>query len=162
MVQGLKPDEARRQQVRELREHGLTLAQIGLRLGVTSQCVYGLLRPPKRRIIAPRCPVCQGPLPEAGVSGPRDATALCLPCLRQRPHTPFALRLKAVRLAAGLTRAELSRRSGVSAPSLRTYECGGTFPAASALVRLIRTLGSDLLAEHDGAAEHKPTPEGQG
>jgi transcriptional regulator with XRE-family HTH domain len=89
------------------------------------------------------------------VSGPRDATALCLACLRQRPHTPFGLRLQAVRLAAGLTLAELSRRSGVSAPSLRTYERGQTFPSASPLRRLLRTLGSDLLAEGDGAAQGK-------
>jgi transcriptional regulator with XRE-family HTH domain len=162
MVQGRKPDQARRRQASELRRQGLTLAEIGRRLGITHQGVQAVLRPPRRRVLAPRCPGCRGLLPEAGVSGPRDATALCLACLRQRPHTPFGLRLQTVRLAARLTLAELARRSGVSASSLRYYEGRQTLPPAAALVRLLGALGSDLVDERDRPGGSGRKRKGQG
>jgi transcriptional regulator with XRE-family HTH domain len=66
-----------------------------------------------------------------------------------------------VRLAARLTLAELSRRSGVSASSLRYYEGRETLPTAAALVRLLGALGSDLVGERDrpaGSGRKHPPP----
>jgi Helix-turn-helix domain len=47
---------------------------------------------------------------------------LCLACLEQRPATPFGQRLKAFRLAAGMTLHELTERSGVNRHRIHRLE----------------------------------------
>lgn len=75
----------------------------------------------------------------------RDAaTALCLRCLAARPEAPFAQRLKALRLAAGLSRAELAQRSGLAPGSLRAYEDGRRKPQRRSVTHLARVLGDGL------------------
>jgi DNA-binding XRE family transcriptional regulator len=69
---------------------------------------------------------------------------LCLACLAVLPDAPFAERLKAHRLAAGLTQTELAGRSGVAEGSISMNERGQVTPGAASLARLVRVLGPGL------------------
>jgi transcriptional regulator with XRE-family HTH domain len=142
----------------ELRAQGLTLKEIGDRLGVLPSAVSRWLRSPAGGNSAPlpvRCCVCESEIPEAPTTSRIDRTALCLRCLARRPQTPFGQRLKAFRLAAGLTEAELARRSGVPQTSLSTFELRDREPCWSTLVKLVRVLGVELMIV-EGAAEEGP------
>jgi len=75
--------------------------------------------------------------------------------LRAQPDAPFAQRLKALRLAAGLSRTELAQRSGVAPGSLRAYEDGERSPHGYSVARLARVLGGDLLT----GSPHRPADE---
>jgi DNA-binding XRE family transcriptional regulator len=113
---------------------------------VTRQAVHAALRPPPGgKPFVVRCRLCST---EINVNGalPRDAaTALCLPCLARRPQAPFSQRLRAFRLAAGLTRNELARASGVAAGSISDYEEGRREPKWRQMAKLIRALGAGLV-----------------
>ncbi|MBV9125595.1 MAG: helix-turn-helix transcriptional regulator, partial [Planctomycetes bacterium] len=55
----------------------------------------------------------------------RDApTALCLKCLTKQPEAPFSQRLKALRLAANLTKFELAKKAGMTNGMISLYEKG--------------------------------------
>jgi transcriptional regulator with XRE-family HTH domain len=138
MPSGRKPNLERRRLVRELREHGRTLTEIAQQFGVSKQAIWSLLhsRPQRTAARAVACSVCGTMIVSPGALRRDAATALCLPCLRARPETPFAQRLKALRLAAGLSRAELADRSGVSPGALRAYEDGRRKPQESTTARL--------------------------
>jgi transcriptional regulator with XRE-family HTH domain len=153
MPSGRKPNLKRRRQVALLRDSGLTLAEIARRLGVSKQAVWSLLNQRARRTASRAVPCCAcGALIVSPGALRRDAdAALCLPCLRARACVPFAIRLKALRLAAGLSRTQLSQRSGVAAGSLRAYEDGLRKPHARSATRVARVLGEELL----GAAPRK-------
>jgi transcriptional regulator with XRE-family HTH domain len=68
------------------------------------------------------------------------------------PAAPFAERLRACRLAAGLTQAELAARAGVSASAIVNYERGSARPRPRRLAALARVLGPDLAAAAGGRA----------
>ena len=70
---------------------------------------------------------------------------LCLGCLAKHPDAPFGVRLKACRLAAGLTAEQLAARSGVPAHAIRSVERGACWPRWGRVARLIRALGPDLV-----------------
>jgi transcriptional regulator with XRE-family HTH domain len=57
---------------------------------------------------------------------------------------PFGEKLKSLRLAAGLTQAQLADRSGVPLGTIRDYEQGKRDPALSAAQKLARGLGASL------------------
>ena len=62
-------------------------------------------------------------------------------------------RIRAARLAAGLSQAELARRAGTSQPAVNRYEQGRTVPAAGTTERLVgacqaRMRPSELLANN--------------
>jgi transcriptional regulator with XRE-family HTH domain len=144
---GRRPDEKRRRQVLELREQGLTLAEIGRRLGVRTQAVSGMLA----RIAAagqePRYPVrCRAcdRLIWADGRGPQNGAVSCLECLAGQPEVSFGERLKAHRLAAKLTQ-ELADRTGLRQTALRGYECDDKEPGWRNLARLLAVLGVRLL-----------------
>ena len=148
MPSGRKPDLDRRRQVLRMRDRGLTLSQIAGRFGVSKQAIWSLLnaRPPRTATRAVPCSGCGTLILSPGALR-RDAdAALCLDCLRAWPEAPFAQRLKALRLAAGLSRTELAERSGVAPASLRAYEDGLRKPQGRSAARLARVLGDDLLA----------------
>jgi transcriptional regulator with XRE-family HTH domain len=147
MPSGRKPDLERRRTARALRARGLTLHEIALRFGVTKQAVWSLLndRPLRTAGRAVSCTGCGALILSPGALRRDAATALCLTCLRKRPDAPFAQRLKALRLASGLSRAELAERSEMAPGSLRAYEDGLRVPQDRTAGRLAAILGNDLL-----------------
>jgi serine/threonine protein kinase len=68
---------------------------------------------------------------------------------QERPAS-LAERLWALRLAAGLTQAELAGRAGLPPATLGHYECGRVRPQAARLAALARVLGPGLLAGAGG------------
>jgi transcriptional regulator with XRE-family HTH domain len=71
---------------------------------------------------------------------------LCLACLAKRPQATFGQRLKAHRLAAGLTLTGLEQRSGVDLSLISAYECDRSEPKWQTLAKLSRVLGVEWLA----------------
>jgi transcriptional regulator with XRE-family HTH domain len=73
----------------------------------------------------------------------------------------FGQHLRSLRGSAGLSRAELARRAGVPAGTLRNWEGDRGFPRMPALVRLAGALGVPVgrLAEGvEDPAEDEPAP----
>ncbi|HKI34044.1 MAG TPA: helix-turn-helix domain-containing protein [Gemmataceae bacterium] len=147
MVSGRKPNPKRRAEIAGLHARGLTLAEIGRRLGMSRQGVYealALLRQPMPKRSVP-CVGCRAPIASPGALPSDGDHALCLPCLASRPDAPFGTRLKAFRLAAGLMKAELADRVGVSAMTIHHYETGAREPRWRHLAPLVRALGPGLV-----------------
>jgi transcriptional regulator with XRE-family HTH domain len=147
MPSGRKPNLERRRQVLNLRDRGLTLKEIARRFGVSKQAVWSLLnsRPQRTAARAVPCTGCGTMIVSPGALRRDAATALCLDCLRTRPDATFGQRLKALRLAAGLSRTELARQVDMAPGSLSAYEAGLRRPQRRSAVRLARALGDDLL-----------------
>jgi transcriptional regulator with XRE-family HTH domain len=149
MVAGRKPNLERWRQVEELRAAGLSLPEIGRRLGCTHQAVASVLRnirTTRERVRSVACAGCGEPIISAGCLPSDRGKALCLPCLGQRPETPFGRRLLAFRLAAGWTRAELAARTGIDPTTIHKSEVRGFTPRWHRVVRLIQVLGVQLVA----------------
>jgi transcriptional regulator with XRE-family HTH domain len=141
---GRKPDLSRRGQAAELRAQGLTFVEVGRRLGITPTGARRLLRAAAG---PPSCASCAGPLPA------RSRGGRCPACVAADPAAPFAERLRALRLAAGLTLAGLAGRAGLCLTSVSVYERGRARPRPRSLVALARVLGPGLLAGTGGAQE---------
>lgn len=96
---------------------------------------------------------------------PEPADELDAPAPRSTART-LAARLKQLRLARDLTRAELAERSGISTPSIWAWETGRTVPRLGSLETLARGLGvpvSELQIGADaGRAELPAMPTGEG
>jgi transcriptional regulator with XRE-family HTH domain len=133
----------RRQQAAELRARGLTLPEIARKMGCTKQAVHQLLgfnepAPRPRKIVT--CPARGTEVGTAQTT--RDhAPAYCRPCLAEKPRLPLGERLRARRIAAGLSRAALAARSGVSAPGIARMELGAQRPWLVTLLKLAEALG---------------------
>ncbi|MCS6857770.1 MAG: helix-turn-helix domain-containing protein [Sandaracinaceae bacterium] len=65
----------------------------------------------------------------------------------------FGARLKALRLAAGLTQAELARRSGIHRPNIARLEAGKHMPSLDTIHRLARAMGIPASAVFDWKLE---------
>ncbi|HKI35215.1 MAG TPA: helix-turn-helix domain-containing protein [Gemmataceae bacterium] len=145
---GRQPDEARRREVIRLRAEGLTLVEIGRRLGISRQRVDQILRAiDKERTRRLACLACGGAVAPPGGAPPDVADILCLSCLAESPETPFAQRLRSCRAAAGLRLRDLARRVGLSTETLRCYESGVREPRWQQLAPLLRVLGPALVAQ---------------
>jgi transcriptional regulator with XRE-family HTH domain len=71
---------------------------------------------------------------------------LCLSCLAKKPDAAFGQRLKAFRLAAGLTQKQLSMRSGVPDGIIGGLEQRAhRSPGWTHLVALMKVLGAGLV-----------------
>jgi DNA-binding XRE family transcriptional regulator len=145
---GARRDPARGRRVVELRRQGLTLAQIGRRLYMSRQLVHYYaaaagLNGPRRGTV--HCCDCQAVIATGHHTIEYNRRPLCLACLEKRPDAPFGRRLKACRLAAGLTVDRLAGLAGVPAHAIRVMERGGCWPRWERLVRLIRALGPELV-----------------
>jgi transcriptional regulator with XRE-family HTH domain len=146
MARGRKPNLKRRRKAAELRARGLTLVEVGRRMGCTKQAVHYLLglrgpspRPPKP-VGCPACGADLGPAPN-----PLDyAPAPCLPCLAQRPRTPLGQRLRAHRIARGLSRKALAEQAGVGASGITPMERGERRPRPRTLRKLAEALGVEV------------------
>jgi transcriptional regulator with XRE-family HTH domain len=139
-----KHKPGRRRQAAELRARGLTLVEIARAMGCTKQAVHQLLRPLWRRPVRPRktltCAACGAELGLAPST--RDyAPSLCLPCLARRPRAPFGQRLRAHRIAWGLSREALCRRAGLGLGAVATLERGAHRPQPGTLRKLAGALG---------------------
>jgi hypothetical protein len=104
MVQGRKPDEARRARMILLRAEGLTFAEIGRRLGVSKQSVQLTLKAAgKAALTTPiQCRQCArriGVRPYRGLAATR---VLCLRCVREPPKRVAIVPPPAVRFRHGL------------------------------------------------------------
>ena len=145
MPSGREPDLRRRRRAAALRARGLTLAEIGRQMHCTRQAVHHLLdsrlrqsRPRPRKTVA--CPGCRAalPLPRFAHAGP---PTLCLPCLARRARASFAQRLRAHRIAAGLSRAALAQKAGVVRRAVAYLERGVHRPQPGTLRKLAAALG---------------------
>jgi transcriptional regulator with XRE-family HTH domain len=135
----------RKRKAAELQARGLSLAEIGRRLGVSKQAAHQLLgyrgtrpprRPRRREILCPGCGASLG----LALSQHDIAPALCLPCLDRRPDAPLGERLRALRHAAGLSRDRLARAAGLSAKALSAIERGVSAPRPETVQRLAAAL----------------------
>src|SRR5947209_15765376 len=143
---GPKPNLERRRQVAELRARWLTHKQVGERLGISHQRVQQLLAHPARGRPAAGvpCAKCRAQImPQGGAGGTRGA-ALCLDCLAADPQAAFAQRLRTLRIAAGMTLADLAERGGLTASTIKAYERGMRGPRPRSLAKLVRVLGNGL------------------
>jgi transcriptional regulator with XRE-family HTH domain len=123
-----------------LRACGLSLKAIGELLGVSRQSVHATLKNMALASSIP-CGDCKRPIEMARADRGEREVALCLSCLANRPDAPSGQRLKALRLAAGLTKHGLARRAGVDAFALLQYESGRRMPKLGSLGRLATALG---------------------
>jgi transcriptional regulator with XRE-family HTH domain len=119
----------------------MTYREIAARLGVTHQRVGQILRATGRAGVLLRCRWCRGPILTALRQVPRAQAVFCLSCLAGRPDAPFAERLRAHRLAAGLTLSQLAAAAGPAYQTLRCYERGTGLPRPEILRRLARVMG---------------------
>jgi DNA-binding transcriptional regulator YiaG len=74
-----------------------------------------------------------GTLPVLGAVRQR---AVCLDCLARRGKAPLGERIKAARIAAGLTVPRLARLVGLTVATVSRYESGRRCPSRKALERL--------------------------
>jgi transcriptional regulator with XRE-family HTH domain len=79
-----------------------------------------------------------------------NGAAYCLGCLARHPEASFGERLKAHRLAAGLTVEALGKRVGVPHKPVCDYERGRMVPQWRALVPLVGVLGLGLVCADPG------------
>jgi transcriptional regulator with XRE-family HTH domain len=142
--QGRHPYSERHRQVAELREQGLSFRAIARRLGVTAQAAQQLFRSPRRPGLTCRgCGVLVAP--------DRDPARFpggvyCRACLGSKPKVAFAVRLRSLRLAAGLTQNDLARRCAVNPSTIGELE-RGRCPMPRTLERLVRILGPALVGK---------------
>jgi transcriptional regulator with XRE-family HTH domain len=162
MGRGRKPNLERRHQAAALRERGWTLAVIGQHLGVSGSMVAYLLQagrsagkasPLARRMVV--CCACGGAIHAGSVLGRDEGAPDCVACATRRPGATLGHRLQALRLAAGLSRGDLSRRARVGSSRIGDYEHGRKKPHLSTTARLARALGVSLGALERG----RPRPE---
>jgi hypothetical protein len=150
--QGRWPDPERRRLVAELRAQGLSLPEIGRHLGITKQAVhYCLTRPLRSHQPGVACRGCRAVAVPAGARVRERGEGLCPACLRRR-GAPLARLLRACRLAAGMNKAELARRSGLRPTLLADYEAGRHRPRAATRARLAAVLGDCLPGSEGGEA----------
>jgi transcriptional regulator with XRE-family HTH domain len=148
MVSGGKPNFPRRRKIAALRASGLTLAEIGRRLGISKQCVHETLRLMRspRPVPSVPCAGCGWKIASAGALPDDAGIALCPSCLARSPQAPFGTRLKSLRLAAGLTRTEMARRAGLVLRQLADYEAGRHVPRPLLRDAVALAIGRALLA----------------
>jgi transcriptional regulator with XRE-family HTH domain len=151
MPSGRRPDVERRRRATRFRAGGMTLESIAQKLGVSRQAIWSLLntRPQRTKARALTCRGCGALIVSAGALRGDAASALCLDCVEAEPDLSFGHRLKALRLAAGLTRSELAEQSGIAPGSIRAYEEDRRTPQLRSIARLASLLGNHLLSCSD-------------
>src|SRR5438046_4784329 len=95
-----------RREAQRLRAQGLTLEEIGRRLGITKQGAAYLLQPQP----PVRCRSCDTDINRPGALARDDRNVFCLPCLKRTQGVPAGVVLRSLRLAAGLNVKGLTER----------------------------------------------------
>jgi hypothetical protein len=109
------------------------------------------------RVLSVPCCSCGREIVSPGALPGDKAKALCLPCLRDTPNATFGQRLKAYRLAAGLTQAELASRARINPKSIWNYESCDMEPREGNRSRLVKILGTGLaVPEEPLGAKKRP------
>lgn len=150
MGRGRQANLKRRERAAKLYAAGLSSAEVGRRLGMTTESAYALLR---RAGIEPArvlCRVCQALVSARSGKGNRSRGVLCLACLEKRPQATFAERLRALRAAAGLSQDELGERAGIPGGTIAAYEVGHCRPRSVPAARLVAVLGPQLFGGKAG------------
>jgi lambda repressor-like predicted transcriptional regulator len=144
MPRGRPPNPHRRHQIAELRATGLTYEQIGKCLGISHQCVQqALQRNGNARLVPIRCRQCRRVITRMRTVADHNGPVYCLACLPG--EATFGQRLKARRLAHGISLTALSARTGIAWNQLSKYERDVVEPKCRNLTKLIRVLGTDLM-----------------
>jgi transcriptional regulator with XRE-family HTH domain len=144
---GRKVDSARQRKAVQLRARGLTLADIGRRLGTSRQGAAYILAHTGDGVthVPRRCSTCDRAIPRSGTAGRTTGGVRCLGCLNRLRDATFAQRLQSHRVARGLTRTALGRLSGMGGNLITQYERGRHLPLPATLARLVRVLGPRLV-----------------
>jgi DNA-binding IscR family transcriptional regulator/DNA-binding XRE family transcriptional regulator len=142
MTRGRPPDHARRQRAANLRARGLTLAEIGRQLGVSRQAVFALINYTALPVpCGVPCSACAVLIPFPAPTATDRPGALCLGCLGRTAGATAGQRLRAYRLAAGLTRADVAWLAGVHRSAAGRAEQDQVGKDTDTLARLGRVLG---------------------
>jgi hypothetical protein len=114
---GRNPDPVTQERCRravELRAQGLSMVEIGQRLGYTAQGAKELMTHWGREAVPLgiiKCCRC-GKVVMGQDQLRNNGPVPCLDCLAKQPDAPFGLRLKVFRMTAGLTQAALEKLGG--------------------------------------------------
>jgi transcriptional regulator with XRE-family HTH domain len=148
---GPPPNKERHRLAARLRADGLSLEQVGERLGITKQAVASLFKTagikagPRRRVtLCCRCNQLVGPsTPRSGFYG-HDKNIACLTCVRRDHTATFGQYLRALRLNAGLSQMELADLVGVRPVRIGHWEASHTYPPREYVERIAAALGVDF------------------
>jgi DNA-binding XRE family transcriptional regulator len=144
MGSGRRPNFKRREEMARLRAQSLTFAEIGERFGVTGQCVITTLKLARKSFVV-KCRQCEKVIHTRHWNIKHNGPVLCMGCLAKTPDPPFRERLKAARLAAGLTATDLSRLARIRQDAIFSYEQGKSHPRWAELVKLMKALGPGFV-----------------
>jgi DNA-binding XRE family transcriptional regulator len=150
MPRGKQPDEKLRQRIVKFRGLGLSFGLIAKRLKCSRQTVHEIW---KRTSgvdgSALHCQECRADILKDNGRTPgrwlNNGAVFCLDCLAKHPEATFGQRLKAHRLAAGMTLRDLSRKIGLGRTQLSRYERGAVCATRPSLVKLLRVFGVALV-----------------
>jgi transcriptional regulator with XRE-family HTH domain len=144
---GRRPDERRRFQAARLRSQGLTFAAIGQQLGITRQSAAALVKRAGYPPPAPplRCASCAAIvlIPEAHFGRHFKGAVRCKRCADLK-GVSFAVRLRSLRLIAGMRQSDLARLASLSDTTIVKQEAGIGRVKAETLECLSRVLGRRL------------------
>jgi transcriptional regulator with XRE-family HTH domain len=139
----------RRAQAAALRSQGLSLREIGLRLGGLSRqgIAYLLSTDPSGHAQGVHCSTCAASITERCFRRRTVGDALCRSCLASHPGAPFSLRLRSWRLAAGWSRRELAVAAAVTETRIKAYEDGTAMPHQRTRRQLAKALAATDLEQ---------------
>jgi transcriptional regulator with XRE-family HTH domain len=122
---GRPPSSRKRSLVLALASLGHTRREIAEKLGVTAEWVRTILADNGLAVSLQvlKCKCCRTPVAK-GHKAYQGTRPLCVACVQQRRHVPFAQRLLAFRLARELSRAQLAFQAGLSPALVGNYERG--------------------------------------
>lgn len=144
MPRGRPRNLQRRRQIAELRATGLTYQQIARCLGISHQSVQQALQGNGNvRLVPIRCRECGEIITRMRTVADHNGPVYCLACLPG--EATFGQRLKARRLAKGISLTVLSERTGVAWNLLSKYERDVVEPKCRTLIKLIRVLGTEII-----------------
>jgi transcriptional regulator with XRE-family HTH domain len=161
MPSGGLPDLKQRRLVWRLRSRGWSFQRIASKIGVSRQRASAIFqralgikyRVPKQPDL--RCSGCHVKIPRRGPNL-NVVRVLCLDCLSRYPTT-FGQRLRALRIAGGLSANALARLAGVSVSLIILCERTPHLPRPRSLVKLMTVLGERLLRPSDGIRRRRET-----
>jgi len=161
MPSGGLPDLKQRHLVSRLRRRGWSFQRIASKIGVSRQRASAIFRRalgikyrvPKQPDL--RCSHCHVTIPRRGPNL-NVVRVLCLDCLSRYPTT-FGQRLRALRIAAGLSANALAKLAGVSVSLIILCEQTPHLPRPRSLVKLMTVLGERLLRPSDWIRRQRQT-----